>query len=308
MLGSANAGVDFFQPVLTPVVAAPIGSHLLAEARWDFREFYNQDNRTGPYHSTFFKSTQALQLDYLANRRLTVVAGRFLTPFNTYNERLSAVWQQNFQDAPIVSALGTRTTGSSDGVMLRSNAYSNEKVQVGTTAYYSTRSNVDQFQSARSAGDRIEVYFPSKRIEIGTSYARFLQSTHYNIGGVHFYWLPWSSPLQVRAEYAHAKGAQGYWIETSYRLSQFKGADTFLGRIEPLFRMQQSFRNKPFAGDGVPNVDVKQADFGLDYLFPHEVRFNGSYSRMFASSGNANIWDMSLTYRFLFPAWRGKKS
>jgi hypothetical protein len=35
------------------------------------------------------------------------------------------------------------------------------------------------------------------------------------------------------------------------------------------------------------------------------VRLNTSYSRKFSSTGNANIWDISLTYRFLFPMWRG---
>ena len=307
MLGTVNAGSNYMQPVLDPLVAAPLGDHLLAEARFDFREFYSQNGNTGPYYSTFFKSTQLLQLDYIANPKLTLVVGRFLTPFNTYNERLSALWIQNFQDAPIVFSLGTRTTGSSDGLMLRGNAYASDKVEINYTTYFSASTKIDQFQAARAAGDRIDVYFPGTRVEVGSSYARFLQSTRYNTFGAHFYWLPWRLPLQVRSEYAHGPGAQGYWIETSYRLSQFKGRDSLVGRIEPLFRMQQSFRNRPFSGDGVPGVDVKQADFGLDYHFPHEVRFNSSYSRKLAGSGNANIWDMSLTYRFLFPAWRGKK-
>jgi hypothetical protein len=307
-LNSTNAGANFFQPVIAPLVAIPVGNHLLVESRFDFREFYSRENGTsGSYNGTFFKAIQYLQLDYIAAPKLTFTIGRYLTPFGTYNERLSPIWIQNFQDAPIITPIGTRTTGSSDGVMLRGALYSNPKFQVNYIGYFSVSSNVDQFEAARAAGDRIDVYFPGKRVEIGTSYARFLQDTHNNSIGAHFWWMPWRSPLQVRSEYAHGEHAQGYWLETSYRLSQWHGPDSIVGRVEPLFRMQQVFRNSLGPGDGLPSADTKQADFGLDYHFPHEVRLNTSYSRKFSTTGNANIWDMSLTYRFLFPVWRGHK-
>lgn len=57
----------------------------------------------------------------------------------------------------------------------------------------------------------------------------------------------------------------------------------------------------------LPSADTRQADFGFDYHLPHEVRLNTSYSRKFSTNGNANISDMPLTYRFLFPVWRGHK-
>ena len=141
---------------------------------------------------------------------------------------------------------------------------------------------------------------------MGTSFTRRLQNTRYNSYGVHFSWLPYGSPLQVRAEYAHDPHSQGYWIENSYRLSQIHGPDSVIGRIEPLFRMQQSFRNSPGAGDGLPSVDTKITDFGLDYNLPHNTRILTSYSRQFASTGNSNIWQTGIVYRFLFPAWKGK--
>jgi len=37
------------------------------------------------------------------------------------------------------------------------------------------------------------------------------------------------------------------------------------------------------------------------------VRMNTSYARQFSSSGNVNIWETALIYRFLFPTWKGKK-
>src|ERR1700722_15438598 len=130
-LDSTNTGANFFQPVVDPVVVAPLGSHLLAESRFDFREFFSQQNGTsGPYQGTFSGSVQYLQLDYIALPKLTFVFGQYLTPFGTYNERLTPIWIQNLQDAPLIFALGTRTTGSSDGAMVRGVVYSDPKVQV----------------------------------------------------------------------------------------------------------------------------------------------------------------------------------
>lgn len=307
-LDSTNAGVNFFQPVVAPLVAVPIGRHLLAESRFDLRGVYAPENgKSGPYKGTFFKSTQYLQLDYIAASHLTLTVGRFLTPFGTYNERLSAIWMQNFQDAPLIVPIGTRTTGSSDGAMVRGVLVSKPGVQINYIGYFSAFSSVPQFESARAAGDRVDIYFPGKRVEVGTSYARFLQDVHHNSFGADFWWQPWRVPLQVRSEYAHGQHAQGYWLESGYRLSQWHGPDSVIGRLEPLFRMQQVFRNSPGPGDSLPSADTRQADFGMIYHLPQEVRFTTSYSRKFSGAGDSNIWDVAITYRFLFPMWRGGK-
>jgi hypothetical protein len=303
---SKNTGVNFFQPVAAPVVVAPLGKHFLAEARFDLRGVYIPQNGTsGPYQGSFVGTTQYLQLDYLASRRITFTAGRFLTPFGTYNERLSAIWIAKLQDGPLIFPIGTRTTGSSNGVMVRGALFANPTIHVNYIGYFSASSNATQFQAGRAAGYRFDFYFPSKRVELGTSYGRFLQGTHNNSTGFHFWWQPWRFPLEVRSEYAHGAHAQGYWIENAYRLSQWKGPDSLFGRLEPVFRLQQTFRNSPGPGDGLPAANTTQVDFGLDYHLPHEVRLNGSYSRKLSAAGNGNIWDISLTYRFLFPMWRG---
>lgn len=303
MLHNNNYGSQFFQPVIAPTIAAPMGRHVLAEARFDFRGLLIQDRKTGPYKGSFFKSTQYLQLDIVAAPRVTFVIGRYLTPFNTYNERLSAIWIQNLQDFPLIFQIGTRTTGSSDGVMVRTIPLATKAVQVNALGYFSVRSNVDQFKAARAAGTRVDLVFPEKRLEVGMSYSRFLQSTHYRAYGAHLYWLPWRSPLQLRSEYAHGQYSKGYWIEAAYRLSQWKGPNSFIGRIEPVFRMQQTFRMKS-GPDSLPAAGTQQADFGLDFRLPHEVRINSSYSRRFTSKGNGNIWATSLTYRFVLPVWK----
>lgn len=302
-LSSTNRGSTALQPVIAPLLAFPLGDHLLVESRADLRESFVQTNKTGPYNGSFFASLQYLQLDYIANRHLTIVAGRFLTPFGTYNERLTPIWISNFQDAPLTFAIGTRTSGSSNGGMVRGSIYTNTHVNVGYIGYFSAQRRSGQFEAGRAAGDRIDVYFPRRRLEIGTSYQRFLQGSHSNSIGAHVWWLPSTTPLQIRSEYAHGAHAQGYWVEAAYPLSQFGGANSLLGRLQPVFRIQQVFRNSPGQGDGLPGEDTKQADFGFDYHLPHEVRLNTSYARSF-SSRSGNVWDISLTYRFLFPAWR----
>jgi hypothetical protein len=70
--------------------------------------------------------------------------------------------------------------------------------------------------------------------------------------------------------------------------------------------MQQTFRFRPDPNDGLPTLNTQEADFGLDYHLPHEVRINTSYARQFSSSGNVNIWETALIYRFLFPTWKAK--
>lgn len=305
ILSSTNQGFTFVQPVVAPVLEFPLGP-VLIESRADLRGLVQQSGPNGSFEGSFTATLEYLQADYIANRHLTITAGRYLTPFGTYNERLTPIWIRNLQDAPLIFGLGTRTSGSSLGGMVRGNAFDNRRVQINYVGYFSADRRSGQFQAGRSVGDRVDLVLPDKRLEIGTSYQRFLEGEHANFVGAHLWWLPWRSPLQVRSEYAHGPHAQGYWIESAYRLSQIGGLNSLIGRFEPVFRFQQTFRNSPGQGDGLPSADTQQADFGFDYHLPHEVRLNTSYSRTFSNS-NGNIWDISLTHRFVFPAWRGGK-
>ena len=301
LLTTTNGGVTYLQPVISPVAAVPLGEHLLVESRAYIEEFIAHKNgNSGPYQGDFFAGLQYLQLDYIAAPKLTFTVGDFLTPFGTYNERLAPIWISNFQDAPLIYPIGNQH-GSSVGAMLRGTAFSNSHVQLNYVGYFSVASNVKQFQGERASGGQFSMYLPSKRLEIGTSYSRLLQNQQGNSTGVHLWWQPYRVPLAIRSEYAHGPHAQGYWMEAAYRLSQWNGPDSWLGRFEPVFRMQQTFRESPGQGDQLPAVNTQRADFGFDYHLPHEVRINTSYSRQFASTGNTNIWETTLTYRFLFP-------
>jgi hypothetical protein len=305
-LTNTNAGNTSYQTIAVPVLAAPIGQHLLVESRANILESFSPEGNGQGYNHSTFLGLSYLQGDYLATPHVTVVGGYFLIPFGTYNERLSPIWISNLQDAPLIFAIGTMGSASGTGGMLRGNAYSTQKVSISYAAYFSAHSTNKEFQSSRSAGGQVYAYFPKARLEVGASYGRLLEGDHSNAVGMHVWWEPEKVPLKVRSEYAHGPHSQGYWIETAYRLSQIHGADSLIGRLEPIFRLQQTFRNSPSATDFLPTADTQRIDFGLDYHLPHEVRINTSYGRQFSSTGNFNLWETGVVYRFLFPAWKGK--
>lgn len=305
-LTSTNGGNTTYIPIISPVLAAPLGEHFLVESRATLLESFFPKGPGQGYDTFHFVGLAYLQLDYIANKHLTIVGGTFLTPFGTYNERLAPIWISNFQDVPLITGIGTMGSGSGTGGMIRGSAVSAANFSINYAAYFSAKSTNEQFLSSRSAGGKIEVYFPKLRVEIGTSYGRLLERTQSNAYGLHLWWAPASVPLKFRSEYAHGPHAQGYWIETDYRLSRFGGAESALGRLEPVFRLQQVFRNAPDPTDGLPAADTQRVDFGLDYHLPHEVRINTSYGRQFSVLGNRNVWETGIVYRFLFPAWKGK--
>jgi hypothetical protein len=301
-LSTTSGGATTFQPTIAPVVSVPLGNHWLIESRGTFDEFiFRENGSSGPYHALTFSSVDYLQLDYLVNPHLTITVGQFLTPFNIFNERISPVWIHNLADYPLITGIGTRTSGSSDGAMVRGVAVSKKDWQLSYTTYFSALVNARQFGAGRTAGGRVGVFVPRTRLEVGVSYQRFLQARHLNSWGTYLVWEPNSAPLEVRAEYAHTLGGQGYWLEGAYRFSRFRGPSSWLGRLQAIGRVQQFYLGTPAPFDVNPSVDTQQVDFGLNYYLPHDLRLNTSYGRSFSSVGNANIWNVQITYRFLFP-------
>jgi hypothetical protein len=304
---STNNGATSYLPIAEPLVAAPIGSRFLIESRATLLEQFSPKGggQDGYDHSHYVALTY-LQGDYIFTPNITVVGGSFLTPFGTFNERLSPLWIDNFQDGPLIAGLGTMQTATSLGGQLRGSAISRRKYSIEYAAYFSARSGNQQFNSARSSGGRVSLYLPEQRLEIGTSYGRLLQGTQENFYGIHVWWEPKDSAFRLRSEWARGAYGQGYWIEADYRPTQFGGLNSWVGRFEPLFRMQQTFKTSNAGSDPLPAVNTQRADFGLDYNLPHNMRILTSYSRQFSSTKDVNIWETGLTYRFLFPAWKGR--
>lgn len=306
-LSNTNRGPTSYQPAFMPVALVPITRHFLFETRGYFVEPVTPRLQGKSDQTRLVRQAYFLQLDYLASKHMTIVAGKFLTPFATYNERLTPLWIGNYQDAPLILPIGNNGTQGTGGEV-RGSVFSNNKVSVDYATFFAATVGGSQFKSSRATGGRLNFYFPSTGVEVGTSFSHIFAGAHPNATGAHFWWEPHNIPLTVRSEYAHGTHAQGYWIETGYRLSQINGPDSVIGRLEPLFRMQQTFRNSPDSTDGLAAADEQRADFGLDYFFPHGVRINTSYSRQFSSIGNGNIWKTGLIYSwFAIPAWRGKK-
>jgi hypothetical protein len=301
---STNGGQTTYTPIVEPLIAIPVGSRILVESRAALTETFFPNGQGGYDHSHFVGLTY-LQGDFLLSHHLTLVAGTFLTPFGTYNERLSPIWINNFQDGPLIASLGTMGTGSGTGVQLRGSLVSHPKYSIDYAAYFSSRVGNQQFASDRSAGGRASLYLPQQRIEVGLSYGRLLQQTHENFYGMHVWYEPKDPAFRLRSEFARGHHAQGYWVEADYRTRHFGGLDSWVGRIEPLLRMQQTWRRDVVVSDGLPLVNTERLDLGLDYNLPHNMRVMTSYGRQFSSAENHNIWETGITYRFLTPAWKG---
>ncbi len=307
-LTSTNGGNTSDYPIIEPLLAAPLGKNILVESRAAMLEFFSPKggNQTGFNHSHFIGLTY-LQGDYLASQHLTIVGGEYLIPFNTFNERLSEVWIGNFQDSPTITPLGLFSAGIGLGGMLRGNAVQHNKYSIDYAYFYSTRSGIEQFSALRGSGGRASLYLPEQRLELGFSCDRRLQGAHESFYGAHVWWEPRDTAFRLRSEFSRGQHVQGYWVEADYRTRAFGGLDSAIGRIEPVFRIQQTFRIDTLASDSLPSVNTQRADFGLDYNLPHNTRILTSYARQFSSAGDRNVWETGIVYRFLFPAWKGKK-
>lgn len=302
---ATNGGNTTYFPYTKPVVVLPIGNHLLIEGRGEIAEFFSPTPNKG-YKASTFRTMDYLQGDVIIGPHLTIVGGEFLTPFGTFNERLTQIWNETLPDFPLIFGVGTMNTATSVGGMARGSVFSTEHVSFSYAAYYSSNLTNKYIGAERSSGGQGQIYLPEKGLEIGASYGRSLSGTHENFEGAHVWWEPIDSPFKFRSEYARAPHAYGYWFEMDYRLSHFGGDESLLGRLEPVFRMQQTFRAEPDPNDSLPSLNTQRADFGLDYHLPHEVRINTNYGRQFASNGDVNIWETGIIYRFLFPAWKSK--
>lgn len=301
---STNGGNTSYEPIIEPLIAAPIGKHVLIESRALLLENYFPTGN-GYDHAHFAGFTYA-QADFFLSPHVTLVAGNFLLPFNTYNDRLTPIWIGNLQDGPLIASLGTMGTGSGLGGMLSGSAISRKNYSISYNGWFSARSGNEQFTTKRSAGGRASLFLPDSGVEIGLSYDRLLQGTRENFYGAYLWWTPPGTGFRLRSEFARGHHAQGYWAEADYRTKAFGGLDSWIGRFEPVFRIQQTFRRDTIVSDGLPLVNTQRADFGLDYNLPHNTRIFTSYARQFSAAGNVNVWETGIVYRILFPTWKGK--
>lgn len=302
---NVDGGITTLEPQINPILLVPFGSHVLLESRTDFTGFFERQNLTnGPFTGKVFKTVEFAQVNWLANTHVIATAGRYLLPFGLYGERLEPIWIRNLQDAPITASIGTRTSGSGDGFSLRGIAVQKPSYSVQYTTYFSTRSSINQLQSARAAGGDASLYLTRPRLEIGTSYQRFLQNREINSVANYVSWQPPSIPLDIKAEADYSYNGRGYWLESAYLFEKLP-IPSILRRTQVVGRMQQFFPSNG-GGNGLPRVDTQRFDAGLNYYVRDDLRFISSYGRSFSSQGNANVWNVGFTYRFLVPLWPGR--
>lgn len=300
-----NAGETQLVPVAMPVVLVPIGEQWLVEARGEFEGEFARDS-SGTLRGQLGKEVNYLQMDYIANPFVTVTVGRFLTPFGIYNERLYPIWIRDLQATPLIFPI---STGSSDGVMLRGGFPASATANLNYAVYFSAASTINKLDSDRLAGGRLGFFLPGPRIEIGASLQQLLQEDRSRSAGFHFAWQPTALPLNLRSEYAwsHSHGS-GYWIEAAYRLSQVSRWQRVLRHTEIVGRGQQFFAGQITPDDaaeyGLPSVNARQGDFGVNYYFSDGFKAGASYGRQFRSDENFNLWTVGIAYRFALPLGR----
>jgi hypothetical protein len=292
-------------PEFNPVLLIPLGDRWLVEARGEFEGDFERKNGNGPFGGQVQKELDYLQVDCIANPYVTITAGRFLTPFGIYNERLYPIWIRSLQTEPLIFPIGT---GSSNGAMLRGGLPVSAKVNLNYAAYFSVLDSNDVFHADRTVGGRMGFFLPGPRIEAGVSWQKLLQEDRSDAFGFHFAWQPAPLPLNLRSEYARSNIGSGYWIEAAYRLSQVAFWRHAMRRVEVVGRAQQLFAGQisEYGAQeyGVPDVNTRQGDFGLNYFLRDGLKATASYGRQFNADGNFNLWTVGIAYRFLLPLGR----
>jgi hypothetical protein len=305
-----DGGEPHLGPLIAPVLLLPVGNRWLMESRATFEADMTQRPGSSAFHGQVLKSVDYLQLDFIANPYVTVTAGRFLTPFGIFNERLYPIWIRNLQTDPLILPIAVGPSGASTGAMVRGGFQATPRFNVNYAVYFSalstvTLSNVTQLDSDRSAGGRLGVFIPNARLELGGSFQHLLQDERSNSFGFHGGWQPPPLPLELRAEYQRSARGSGYWIESAYRLSQVSFWQYPMRRTQVVARLQQYFVGK-LPSDSLPSANTREFEFGVNYYFRDGLRGVSSYGRQFSELENKNIWTIGLTYRFAFPLGHGE--
>ncbi|HXJ87250.1 MAG TPA: hypothetical protein VMS18_10565 [Candidatus Binatia bacterium] len=298
-----TGGQNLFDSQINPVLLVPLGDRWLIESRAEFEGEFQRPPGGGPYGGPVDKHVDYAQVDYIADRYVTVTAGRFLTPFGIFNERLYPVWIRFLQPDPLILPI---RTAPSDGAMFRGGFPAGSRANMNYALYVSATSiGIESVDSERHVGGRMGFFFPGPRLEVGGSWQKTLQDNRKNAFGFHMGWQPTTLPLSLRSEYARSFEGSGYWVEGAYRLSRVPFWQKAMRRTEFVGRGQQ-FSVGAIGADAedaldLPGANTREADFGVNYFLRDGMKGIFSYGRQFSSAGNFNQWSFGLAYRFLIP-------
>ena len=143
---------------INPVLLVPLGDRWLVESRAEFEGNFQRPPGGGPYGGPVDKHLDYAQVDYIANPYVTITAGRFLTPFGIFNERLYPIWIRALQPDPLILPIAT---ASSDGAMLRGGFPVNAAANMNYAVYVlATSIGVSGVESERQVGGRLTTLPP----------------------------------------------------------------------------------------------------------------------------------------------------
>jgi hypothetical protein len=294
---SFESGTQDLHPVVSPIFLIPIGRHALIEAEFEAQtEAIHDSGGFAPVHLD--KSLEYAQLDYFVSKYLTIVAGRFPTPFGFYKERLDARWIRNLAEPPLIFPFSDT---SNNGGMLRGAIPLKNGLQLGYSTYFSAACDNLIAGSNRQTGFRSSVFVPATRLELGFSFNRQLGDQRFNSFGSDLTWNLTRIPLDFRSEalFSHTLG-NGYWIEGAWRLARYR-LPRLLRNSQVVLRGEQYFTpsEAPLTDVGLPGVDTSRVSAGWNYYFTNSLRAGFSYGRQFAQDDNHNTWTVGINYRFI---------
>lgn len=295
-------------PVIAPIILVPLGSKFLIEAEAEFDGDYSHSTNQ-PWTHRWNKGLEYGQIDYLATKDLTLVAGRFLTPFGIYNEGLHPTWIRDMLNAPFIANFEMT---DSNGAMVRGAIPLTPGVDLDYAGFFSASSTVTGFDATRAGGGRLSLFFPGKRLGIGVSFQRTLQNQRFNTAGVDLTYQFPNIPLNIRGEYANGRLlGSGYWVEGAYRMIHVPLAHRFMRKSQVVARWQQFVAPGGVSVGvlddlGLPEANARQCDFGWNYYLSDALKVGAAYGRRFSPIGDMNVVTVGLAYRFTFPLGGGK--
>jgi len=284
-------------PVVAPIFLVPLGHRALIESEIEIESDITYSH--GGYQPVALtKSVEYAQLDFFAGKYLTIVAGRYATPFNIYKERFDARWIRNLSAEPLIFPLAD---SSGNGGQLRGAIPLSSSAQLSYAAYFSAKTVNVSAASDRQSGFRTALFLPGARVEAGFSFNRLLGEDRFSRFGTDFTWNLRSLPLDIRSETLFSKAlGNGYWIEGAYRFSDGR-FPRWLRRSQAVFRGEQYFPpNGGISGDfEAPEVDTTRFLGGWNYWITDAVRAQVAFGHQFATGNDHNIWTIGISYRFV---------
>ncbi len=295
-------GHQDFGPKFEPVLLLPLGKRFLVEAEYSTElPISRDDGKLGP--AVYSHGFEYLQLDYTASTFLTIVGGYFVSPFGIYKERMDPLWIRNFIQTPLLFPVNDN---SSNGVMVRGGFFLTPTVKVNYAASYSAEVSNAQFSSGRQTNDRVGIFFPDARLEIGTSYSHHSTGSPFSMHGIDVSWRPKRLGVDIRGEGLWSKSlGGGYWLEAAHRLSR---THSDFARKSQLVVRGEQFLPKLGIGNfspDLPSEHTTRLTFGWNYWATDTLRASFAVGREW-NSASSTIASAALVYLFAFPGERNR--